>query len=348
MQFTRESIFLGTIRSFLNGFAIFLGILVALSVGAIVFFSMSEPDLYPPAAHATIAPDAKGSRRLLAASSPVILRIDIHGTIGDVYLTSSDFENLLLDSREELLQNNRVKGILLHIDTPGGTESDVSTIHRLILDYKAKYNVPVFAYIDGICASGGIYVACACDKIFATPWSIIGSVGVLFPPHFNFSEAMERWGIQSVTLTEGKDKDMLNPFRPWAPNESSSLQPILANLYSQFVDVVTTARPRLDKQKLIDVYGAQVFVADTALEYGYIDSTTTTYSDTLKALAVAAGLKEDESYQVIQLAAPHSLLVDLFKARSTFFQGKIVHTLQTHPSLPPELCGQPLYLYLPQ
>jgi protease-4 len=348
MQITRESIFISTIRSFCNGFAIFLGILLALGLGFIAIGFFNGPDLLPAKANVTIVEDANGHRQILPPSSPAILRIDIHGTIGDMYLTAADIENILLDSREDLLQHGRVKGVLLHIDTPGGTVSDGSAIHRMLLDYKAKYKVPIFAYVDGLCASGGMYVASACDKIFATPWSLVGSVGVILPPHFNFSQAMDKWGIQAVTLTEGKDKDTFNPYRPWKPDEASSLQPVMAALYDQFVDAVTKGRPRLDKQKLIDTYGAQVFVAQTAQDYGYIDSATASYSDAIKALVSAAGISPDEQYQVVQLSPPHNMLIDLVRARSTLFQGKITHRIQLHPSLPDELCGEPLYLYLPQ
>jgi len=348
MQITRESIFVSTIRAFCTGFAIFLGILLAIGIGVLTLGFFNGPDLLPPRAEVSIVQDANGNRGILPISSPAILRIDIHGTIGDTYLTSSDIDQILLDSREDLLQHNRVKGVLLHIDTPGGTATDGSAIHKLLLDYKAKYKVPVYAYIDGLCASGGMYVASACDKIFATPWSLVGSVGVILPPHFNFSQAMDKWGIQAITLTEGKDKDTFNPYRPWGPNEASSLQPVMAALYDQFVDAVTTGRPRLDKQKLITTYGAQVFIAQTAMDYGYIDSASATYSDALKALVSAAGISPEEHYQVVQLSAPHNLVVDILKARSTLFQGKITHRIQIHPSLPDELCGQPLYLYLPQ
>lgn len=349
MQFTRESIFFGTIRSFCTGFAVVLGIILALGFGLFAISFFKGPSLLPPKSEMTIVQDANGQREILPLSAPALLRVDIQGEIGEMYLTAVDLENILLDSREDLLADNRVKGVLLYFDTPGGAASDSSAIHRLMLEYKAKYKVPIYAYVDGLCASGGMYIASACDKIFATPWSVVGSVGILIPPHFNFSKAMEQWGIEAVTLTEGKDKDTLNPFRPWAPDETSTLKPILAGLYEQFVDAVVQGRPKLDREKLVDIYGAQVFMAETAMEYGYIDSATSSYSDALKALASAAGIKEGEHYQVVRLSSPHNFFFDLTKTKAaTLLQGKITHSFQVHPSIPNEFYGKPLYLYLPQ
>lgn len=346
MQITRESIFVSTIRSFCTGFAVFLGILLAVVIGFIVIGFFNGPDLLPQKANVSIAQDANGDRQMLAPTAPAILRIDLHGVIGDTYLRATDIENILLDSREDLLGHNRVKGVLLHLNTPGGDASDSAAIHRLILEYKAKYKVPVYAYVQDLCASGGMYIASACDKIFAAPWSLVGSVGVILSPHFNFSQAMDKWGIQAITLTEGKDKDTFNPYRPWKPDEASSFVPVMAALYDQFIDAVTQGRPRITKQQLIDTYGAQVFVAQTAMDYGYIDSATANYSDAVNALASAAGIREGEHYQVLLLSPPHNLLSDLLKPTNTLFQGKITHRFQIHPSLPDELCGKPLYLYL--
>lgn len=347
MQITRESIFVGTIRSFCTGFAVVLGVLLAIGLGLLLLSSFNATSLLPPKAEMTLLPDAEGSRAVQPLSSPVLLKIDIHGVIGEPRLAAADIENILISSREDLLSHDRVKGILLHIDTPGGTASDSATIHRMLLDYKQKYHVPIYAYVDGLCASGGMYIASACDKIFATPWSVVGSVGVIMPPAFNISTVMEKWGIQSLTLSAGKDKDLLNPFRPWSSDEAGPLKPLLAALYEQFVKVVVEGRPKLNREKLLDDYGAKVFIAQTAMDHGYIDSFVNSYEDSIRALAEASGIEKHQAYQVVQLAPPYSIFFDLFKTRSSLFQGKLTHRIQLHPSLPDELCTQPLYLYFP-
>jgi signal peptide peptidase SppA len=278
----------------------------------------------------------------------VILRIDITGVIGLGDLTASKVMNSLLDSREGIFAENRVKALLLYINTPGGTVIDNDDIYTALQEYKKQYGVPIYAFVDGMCASGGMYIASAADKIFANRSSIIGSVGVLLGPTFNFSGLMDKFGVQAMSITEGKDKDMLSPVRPWVPGEDASLRAITAALYHQFVSVVTTARPRLDKDKLVTEYGAQVYIAEKAKELGYIDVADATYSSAVAELAKEAKIAEAEFYQVITIAPSHSFFSDIAGTKLDLLSGKVTHQLQVHPSMHPELSGRFLYLYQPE
>lgn len=345
MNIVRESIFGASLRSFCTSFAAVVGILIAVVVTGFAFMVVMGPNYLPEKSEPLIMPDAKGDRTLLAGNTPAILRIDFHGVIGTGDLTSEKIQDILLDSREDFLRNNRVKAILLHMNTPGGTVSDADAIYRALLDYKVKYNVPVYAHIDGLCASGGMYIVSAADKVYATPTSTIGSVGVILGPSFNFSDAMTKLGIASLTLTEGKDKDTLNPFRPWKPDEGSSLKTIIASLYDRFVTIVTTGRPHLDREKLVNEYGANLFVAKEAEALGYIDVSGSDYSQTVSALVQAAGISEKEAYQVVQLYSPQPLFPEF--VQGIFKPGKITHTLDLGGYLNSELSGKFLYLYQP-
>jgi signal peptide peptidase SppA len=254
--------------------------------------------------------------------------------------------NVLFDSREGILSHDRVKAILLYIDSPGGTVTDSVAIYKELKAYKEKYKVPIYAYIDGICASGGVYIACSADKIYASSSSVIGSVGVVLGPAFNFSGLMKQYGVESLTITQGKDKDMLNPFRPWQAGEDTSLQNVTQALYQEFVETVVSARPRLNKEKLINDYGAQIYVSQLAQDFGYIDVANADYNMALKDLAQAAQIPEDQSYQVVNLAPPRPFLLNLAGNCETLFKGKIIHELQVGP-IHPELSGKFLYLYQP-
>ena len=325
MQFTRESIFVSGARSFCNAFAVVLGLGAAALVVFIGLMALSKPEMTPQKSDISILPDAKGSRELLPLSAPVVLTLDITGVIGEGTLTTEKVRNILLDSREGMLSQGRVKAILLNMNTPGGTVIDSDGIYRLLKDYKEKYNTPIYAFVDGLCASGGMYISSAADKIYATAPSVIGSVGVILGPTFNFYDAMGKLGVKANTITQGKDKDMLNPFRPWAPGEETSLVNITKSLYENFVDIVTGARHSLNKQQLIDTLGAQVFVAETAKEYGYIDVSGSCYEQALKELTLAAHIAEEESYQVVRLETPHPLLADLIHGKLDLLHGKVTH-----------------------
>src|SRR2546427_3158107 len=99
----KESIFRATLRTFFTSFAAILGILIGLGVIIFVFMFLSPPSLTPETTEITIAADAQGKRQLLPHSAPVLLRINIHGVIGEPMLDSDTIENILLDSREGML-----------------------------------------------------------------------------------------------------------------------------------------------------------------------------------------------------------------------------------------------------
>lgn len=342
MNFTRESIFVSSIRSFCASIALILGLAIGIGLVGMGIAVMVGPNYLPPKANPLIAPDAHGDRTLLSGSTPAILRIDFHGVIGVGDLTSEKIESLLLDSRDDFLRGDRVKAVLLHMDTPGGAATDADSIYRAIIAYKEKYKVPVYVYVDGLCASGGMYISSAADKIFASPPSVIGSVGVIMGPTFNFSEAMTKYGVAALTLTEGKDKDALNPFRPWEPDEDASLKAVMASLYERFVTIVSTARPKLTKDKLINDFGAHVFIAKQAEENGYIDVAGSDYSQAINELATAAGL--GDKYQVVQLIPQHPFFDGLSQ---TTLPQKILSWLGLSSPEQNQLSGKLLYLYTP-
>lgn len=345
----RESIFFASLRSFflaLFGVAGFLvGLfLVAALIGSFIASTDSAPEINYKFAP-SIQPNANGVRKALSSTAPVILKINLKGIIGTDSLDQHSIRQQLLESREQTLKDDRVKALLLHIETPGGTALDSDGIYHAIKAYKEEYKVPVYAFIDGLCASGGMYVAAAADKIFATDASIIGSVGVISPPFFNFSQLIEKIGVQAETLYEGKGKDNMNPFRPWHKGDDENLKEIIAYYYTSFVDIVAANRPNLSKEKLVDVYGANIYPATQAKEYGYIDETGHSYSDTLKQLAKHIGV-EDDAYQVIELQSTN-WISELFRSRMDLLKGQVTHKLSFSPETDPKLQNQFLYLYRP-
>ncbi|MGR3973775.1 MAG: S49 family peptidase [Candidatus Rhabdochlamydia sp.] len=345
MQFIRESIFASTLRLFCKSIALILGIGVGMILCGLGISALLPSSSTPPQSQMTLLPDAEGNREFLSSSSPVILCIDIQGVIGVGDLTQDKINNILLDSRENVLSHDRVKAILLRINTPGGSSLDSDGIYQLLMDYKAKYNIPIYAYVNGLCASGGMYVACAADKIYASRSSTIGSVGVILGPNFNFSDAMTQYGIHAKTFTAGIDKDELNPFRPWKPDEGESIQSVISVIYDQFVSTVSSARPLLTKDLLINQYGAHVFAAPTAEKLGYVDYADSRYTDVLKELALAANLTEPASYQVIRLCPSRPFFNELTQSLS--LTEIIQSTLGVKLDDLAPLRGQFLYYYHP-
>jgi protease-4 len=252
----------------------------------------------PEMATPVIVPNHQGHRESLLLDSPLILKIDITGFIGSERLNTETVVKQLQDSQEGIFKG-RIKGILLAVNSPGGTINAADGIFRAIKDYKEKFQVPVYAYVDGMCASGAYYISMAADQIYANPVSLVGSVGVVTPPFMNFSKVLDRIGIERINISAGKGKDMLNPFRPWKEGEEEPLLSIINYYYDQFVDHVAAHRIHLDRKELKEEYGAHVFPAPLAKEYAFIDKDNGSFNGTLKALADHAGL--DANYQVISL-----------------------------------------------
>lgn len=344
MELRRESIFVSGVRALFNCFAGVLGIVLAV---ALIFFFIAlstGPSLSPNGTELAILPDANGKHDVLPESAPVILKLSIDGVIGDGELTGKLVDQILLDSREDFLKNDRVKALLLYIKTPGGTVDDADSIYRALKEYKKKYDVPVYAYVDGMCASGGMYICGAVDKIYASPTSLIGSVGVVMGPFFNVADTMQKVGASSLTISSGKDKDMLNPFRQWQPGEDASLKKISSQIYDRFVNVLTDARPQLDRTKLINEYGAHIFLSEEAQQLGYIDVAGVNYSTALADLAETAGISD--RYQVVELQIPSNIFTELTKGKSPLINGKLNHSLEIGSNkIPAEWAGKFLYLY---
>jgi protease IV len=346
MEIQNESIFVSSLRGFFRSLFILLGVFVALLIAFFILYAFSSPYQTEEKTTLTLLPNLEGKRELAPLNSPVILRINIHGVIGEPDKLDSDvMQAILLDSQEGLLQHNRVKAILLHMNTPGGTVVDSDNMYRMLLKYKQKHSIPIFAYVDGLCASGGMYVASAADQIYCSPAGIVGSVGVVFGPFFNVYDAITKWGIQSRTLTEGLDKDMMNPMRPWKVDEDETLKKIMAHFYQQFVDIVTSARPRLSRTKLVEEYGAKIFDGPKALELGYIDVADTDCNAALIALMKEAKIEADKPYQVVELQPKRNIWNEMMQGQSPLINGKIEHNLQIGEGY--RIKDQFAYLYQP-
>lgn len=343
----RESIFWSSIRSFFISLFVIGGlltgvVLVILVVGASTGSSDNAPEInydYTP----EIIPNAEGVRKSLSNDAPVILKLNLSGVLGMDTLSKKTVEQQLLESREQTFKNGRVKAILMHINSPGGTIVDADAIYRAIKTYKERYKVPVYAFADGLCASGGMYIACAADKVYASDVTLIGSVGVILSTALNFSQLMEKVGVQSLTLYDGKGKDALNPMRPWVKGEEDNIMASIEFYYNMFVNIVTDNRPRLSRDKLIQEYGANVYPAPLAKEYGYIDENGYSLERTIKELAEHIGIKDDY-YQVVEFKSS-SWLTELFRTENGLLKGQITHQIDLPAEMHPKLQNQYLYLY---
>ncbi len=336
----RESIFRASWRAFCRAFFSIFGIAFAVVI-AFVFIGAVAKHSHAPRSNFVSIPNH--NHQLGAVSAPAILRINIHGIIGLDTLVAKNIQTALQNCESQLPEGH-IRAILLHIDSPGGTVNDSDNIYRALKAFAKRHQIPIHVFIDGMCASGGMYIACAADKIVSKPIGIIGSVGVILGPFFNFHQAMDKYGIQQKSFTQGHDKDLLNPFQPWKEKNWHSLNDIMQHEYDHFVDIVAQARPNLTKDKLINEYGARIYDPITAKQLGYIDDAQGSYEETLHALSKAVHLDKD-NYQVLEYRPHLGLIPSLLKDTKSL--SRITHEIAIPGALPKELEGRPLFLYRP-
>ncbi|MEL7431277.1 MAG: S49 family peptidase [Chlamydiota bacterium] len=315
MEPVHESIFSSTIRSFCKAFAGVIGIALAI-VPLILFIGSFNSDYdSAPKIDVKFLPDLEGNTKVEAPSSPVVLQINIHGVIGEEEGTLAEEVDLILtESRKGIFSEDRVRAILLHINTPGGLVTDSDNIYRYLEAYKKKHSIPIYAYVNGLCASGGMYVGCAADKILTSPVSLVGSIGVRMGTYFNISQPLKMLKIMSKSFSEGKGKDEMNPVRPWKEGEGDYIQEIGQFYYKTFVDIVTKSRPNIAPTKLVEEYGAKLFDAPTAKRLGYVDESESSYHQTLNELLVAANIDPSSPYQIVELSGKKPWVRKLFSS----------------------------------
>lgn len=230
----------------------------------------------------------------LRRNTSIILVIPIEGKIGEGTLEYHNFEQTITDIFDKY--STRIKCILLLIESGGGSVYDSEMILNTLFFIKNKYQIPLYAQIESLCASGALMISCCADRVFASPASIIGSIGVRSGTSFNFKELISKIGIHAKTITKGRGKDELDGFRDWNDNEGEITDQLLDDAYDRFLDIVSKSRD-IDRHVLKNQYGAGVFYAKRAQEIGLIDEPNSDYYTTLGYITKKLNL---EKYTVVK------------------------------------------------
>lgn len=209
--------------------------------------------------------------------APTVALIDITGVIssmpgvGLIGGGPSTLDRVIarLDHAEE----SGVQAVVLRINSPGGTVAASETLADEITAFRERTGVPVVASIADVGASGGYYVALACDTIIAQPSSITGSIGVIIQT-YNVSDAMARWGVQGRAVVSRPNKDIANPFEPPVDEHYAILQGLVDDFYAAFTERVAVARPDLaiDADRFTRATDGRVFTGTQALDLGLVDA----------------------------------------------------------------------------
>jgi len=167
-------------------------------------------------------------------------------------------------------KNKNTAGVILRINSPGGSPVQSGYIYDEILRLREKYpEIPLHAVISDIGASGGYYVAAAAKNIYVNQSSIVGSIGVRMD-NFGVVEAMKKLGIERRTLTAGENKALLDPFSPVNPEVTRHLKTLLNNIHNQFINAVKLGRGKRLKE-VEGMFSGLIWTGDQSVEIGLAD-----------------------------------------------------------------------------
>jgi protease-4 len=208
-------------------------------------------------------------------------------------IASLELEGLITDSQEFVDQlkeyGNRsgVKAVVIRINSPGGGVAASQEIYEAIKKFRFETNKKVVVSMASVAASGGYYIACASDKIFANPGTITGSIGVI-AEWYNYGDLL-RWAkMQSVVIKSGALKDAGSPTRPLTEEEKLYFQSLIADMHTQFVSAVANSRNMTeeDVRKLAD---GRAYTGQEAKANHLVDEIGT-FQDAIAAAAKMAGI----------------------------------------------------------
>jgi protease-4 len=236
-----------------------------------------------------------------------ILLVDISGVIsskerrGGLFREQSSMVSQLREELQKASQDEGVRGVILRLNTPGGTITASDIIYQEITRFKREHNLPVVACMMELATSGGYYVAIAADTIVAHPTTVTGSLGAV-AVKFNAEGLMEKIGVEDETITAGDKKDLFSPLRPLTEEERGIIQEMLNEFHQRFISLIAENRKTLSLEQVKPLADGRVYTADQALKNGLVDEIGY-LDDVIEMVKGKAGL---EKAKVVMYHRPYS------------------------------------------
>lgn len=207
------------------------------------------------------------------SGEPYAAIIEVNGVIAASQDASADN---IISALREAFDDDQVLGVVLRINSPGGSPVQSGYVYDEIKRLKATRELPVYAVISDLGASGAYYIAAAADEIYADKASLVGSIGVV-GSGFGFTGVMEKLGVERRLYTSGEHKGFLDPFSPENPDEKAFWKGVLKVTHNQFIEQVRMGRGDRLKETP-DMFSGLVWSGEQALEMGLIDGLSSTSS----------------------------------------------------------------------
>jgi protease-4 len=193
--------------------------------------------------------------------------VDLDGVIAPETKASAD---KVIKSLNRAFKDTNTQGVVLRINSPGGSPVQAGYINDEMRRLRAKYpNTPLYVVVQDLCASGGYYVAVAADRIYVDKASLVGSIGVIIGS-FGFTGAMDKLGIERRAYASGENKDFLDPFLPENPAHREQALKMIGEIHQQFVSVVRQGRGKRLKETP-EMFTGLVWTGERSVELGLAD-----------------------------------------------------------------------------
>jgi len=262
-----------------------------------------------------------------------------YGTIsfGDKSIAIVDIEGPIYSSKEvirklTIIENNPgVGGLIIKINSPGGSVVPCEEIYKKVVEIKEECKIPVYCSMNTVAASGGYYIACSSDKIYASGGTLTGSIGVILVLT-NVEELFKKIGVEMVVVKTGEYKDIGSMYREMTEEEKILLEDVMNDIYDQFLDIVYEGRSGVikeiigsDKSADIKEYiksysDGRIFSGRQAKTYGFVDELGT-LDDVIDAMAKELKIKGEP--RIVRIPDKKSLIELLFEEK---FEGILEQT----------------------
>ena len=240
----------------------------------------------------------RGDKEAAAVSGKHTAVVDLDGVIAPDGKASA---HRIIKGLDRAFKDPNTKGVVLRINSPGGSPVQAGYINDEMRRLRAKYqNIPLYAVVQDLCASGGYYVAAGADRIYVDKASLVGSIGVIINS-FGFTGAMEKLGIERRAYTAGENKDFLDPFAPEVPSQKEYAQKMIEQIHQQFIDVVRKGRGQRLKETP-DMFSGLIWTGEKSVELGLADgfgSAESVARDVIKAEKLVEYTPEDSVFESI-------------------------------------------------
>ena len=201
-------------------------------------------------------------------NEPHIASVEIYGPIMSGQLADA---GRIIPSLHKAFNTSLVKGVVLRINSPGGSPVHAGRLYQAIKKLRAEFpNKPIHAVIEDMGASAAYYIASATDKIYVDPASMVGSIGVI-SSNFGFTEVMKKVGVERRVYTAGKNKALMDPYSPMQPHIKEYWADMLDEIHQQFITAVKEGRGDRLNAEFPDLFSGLIWTGAKSVEIGLSD-----------------------------------------------------------------------------